>query len=54
MKSESLGTITGIGFEVILQAQNENLDKRLVKAITHAACLAGGNNQNSIKQTEKF
>ena len=54
MKSESLGNITGIGFEIILQAENENLDKRLVKAIAHAVCLAGGNNQNSTKQTEKF
>ena len=53
MQSPALGTLNGLGFELIIQSEEDNLDKRLVKAIKHAHCLVSGSSSNKNKQQSK-
>ncbi len=53
LKSPILGALNGLGFELIIQTSEANMDERLIKAIKHAHCLVTGNSSNN-KQQEKF
>ncbi len=52
-QSSTMGNMNGMGFEIIFQTDQADMDKRIIKAIRHAQCLVNGSNNND-KPKEKF
>ncbi len=53
-QSTAMGNMNGMGFEIIFQTEQSDMDKRIIKAIRHAQCLINGNNKDIDKPKEKF
>jgi hypothetical protein len=49
-----LGNIEGIGYELILQSDDIQMEKRIRKAITHAFCLVDAKPNKKPRYKEKF